>query len=84
MIIEKRNVNKLPANERRATECCKLSMKRSILPTSNLCERFFSMTGYALNDRRRGILQSKFELQMFFHANSHSWGLDDVNAISNE
>lgn len=56
---------------------------RYILPTSNICERLFSTAGYALNDRRRGVLPVNFERQIFLHANSHLWGISDVNTAVN-
>lgn len=49
-----------------------------LLPTSNLCETFFSKAGYALGDRRRGIQPQNFEQQLFIHANAKFWGLQQV------
>ncbi len=42
---------------------------RFILPTSDICERLLSKAGYALNDRRKGILPCNFEIQIFLHVN---------------
>lgn len=44
---------------------------RFIIPTSNICERLFSKTGYALSDRRKRLLPQNFEQQVFLHANAH-------------
>jgi len=55
---------------------------RYIVPTSNMCERLFSKTGYALSDRRGNILPSNFEEQIFLHANSSFWNVEDVNKIA--
>ncbi len=57
---------------------------RFVARTSNMCERVFSISGYALDDRRRGIIPTNFEIQMFRHANSHVWGIDDVNEAVND
>ncbi len=57
---------------------------RFVTPTSNMCERLFSISGYALDNRRRGIIPANFEKQMFLHANSHVWGIDGVNAAVND
>lgn len=54
---------------------------RFILPTSNLCERFFSIAGYALGDRRKRILPSNLECQLFLNQNANLWGLADVHSI---
>ncbi len=45
---------------------------RFILPTSNICERLFSKAGFALGNRRKSILPSNFELQVFLHMNTIS------------
>ena len=42
-----------------------------ILPTTNICERLFSIAGNSLKDRRKGILPIAFERQMFLEANSY-------------
>ncbi|RLN99162.1 hypothetical protein DYB28_009074 [Aphanomyces astaci] len=34
---------------------------RFLRPTSNMCERLFSMTKWAMTDRRRSVLRSNFE-----------------------
>ncbi len=52
---------------------------RFLLPTWNLCERFFSIAGHTLGDRRQNILPSNFEMQLFLYMNSSLWGLEDVN-----
>ena len=57
---------------------------RFIALMSNICERLFSVAGYALSDRRQGINPSNFEKQLFLHANSHLWGLDELKVIMNE
>ena len=47
---------------------------RFILPTTNICERLFSVAGNALSDRRQGILPANFEKQMFLKVNQELWG----------
>lgn len=54
---------------------------RYIVPTSNLCDRFFSKAGYALNSRRMSVLPSNIGAQMFFQANRESWNVADVSKI---
>ena len=57
---------------------------RFVTPTSNMRERFFSISGYDLDDRRRGISTANFEKQIFLHVNSHLWGIDDsIEAVNN-
>ncbi|RHZ18021.1 hypothetical protein DYB31_006517 [Aphanomyces astaci] len=54
---------------------------RCIVPTSNICERFFSATKRAIGDHRCGLLPKNFESQMFLYANADMWGMDDVQKI---
>lgn len=55
---------------------------RFLLPTSNLCERLFSKAGYAFNERRRGILPSNFESQIFLNLNRDLWSAEDIPRLS--
>ncbi len=48
---------------------------RFLLPHSNMCERFFSKAGYTMTDRRKLILPSNFEQQLFLCTNASYWGL---------
>jgi hypothetical protein len=52
---------------------------RFILPTSNVCERFFSTAGYCLNDYRQNILPLNLEKQLFLKVNKAFW---DARAVS--
>lgn len=54
---------------------------RFIMATSNNCERLFSVEGMAMGNRRKGMLPSTFEEQMFLHFNSIHWGIEDVHEI---
>ncbi len=54
---------------------------RFIVPASNMCERLFSTAGFALTTRRRSTIPASFEKQMFLHANSQLWGVEDANMI---
>ena len=54
---------------------------RFLLPTSNICERLFSVAGKTLSDNRKSILPSNLEQQIFLNANSDLWGLKDVNSV---
>lgn len=75
------------AFKRRKVECNTERMYmdlRFIVPTSNMCKRFFSKAGFALNTLRRRILPVNFEKQMFLHANASLWGIEEVNTVLNE
>lgn len=52
---------------------------RFICPTSNVCERFFSVAGAAIGDLRRRVHTENIESQMFLHCNMDLWGVIDVN-----
>lgn len=56
---------------------------RFVLPTSNHCERLFSVAGYALGSRRCNIEQANFGKQMFLFANKHLWTIGDINVVVN-
>ena len=56
---------------------------RFITSTSNICERFFSLAGYAIDNHRRGLAPESFEAQMFSHCNMDKWGVLDVNCACN-
>lgn len=53
-------------------------------PTSNMCERLFSVAGYALSDRTKSIVPMNFERQISLHVNSHLWNVDSVNSLLNQ
>lgn len=55
-----------------------------IVPTSNICERLFSIAGFALTDRRQSISPARFEGQIFLHVNSSLWSVTDVHEIIRE
>lgn len=55
---------------------------RFLLPTSNICERLFSNSGYALNDRRRGINPTNLESKMCLHMNNDLWIVDEFTNLS--
>lgn len=52
-----------------------------IFPTTNICELIFSQTGCALDEHRRTVIPSKFDTQMFLHANYECWNVNDVQNI---
>jgi len=54
---------------------------RFIIPTSNDCERLFSKVGFLLNDRRKSILPSNLESQIFLHANNDLWSGKDFTDV---
>lgn len=54
---------------------------RFLLPTSNICERLFSVAGNALHSRRAGLSPVSFEGQLFLHLNNDLWGPKEVGSI---
>lgn len=54
---------------------------RYILPTSNMCERFFSIAGHTVSSRRQNILPSNLESQLFLAINQSMWNIADVSTI---
>lgn len=52
-----------------------------LVPTSNICERFFSKCGHALGSKRMATLPINAEAQMFLHMNMGLWGIDTVKAM---
>lgn len=57
---------------------------RSLQATSNICERFFSTAGHALTIKRRCLLPSKFEAQLFLFSNKELWSIQDVHSAINK
>ncbi len=54
---------------------------RFLLPTSNTCDRLFSITGNALSDRRLSLSPLHFEEKIFLFRNSDLWGISDINQL---
>lgn len=54
---------------------------RFILPTSNLCERLFSVAKNAVGERRQCLRTESLEAQIFLRCNMHLWNVFDVNAL---
>ncbi|RHY10630.1 hypothetical protein DYB36_006775 [Aphanomyces astaci] len=54
---------------------------RFLRPTSNMCERLFSVTKWAMTDRRRSVLPANSKEQLFLHCNSFLWGSEDVKSV---
>jgi predicted site-specific integrase-resolvase len=44
-----------------------------IAATSVVCEWFFSIAGYTLDQRRKGLLPANLEMQLFLKVNSAFW-----------
>ena len=51
---------------------------RFLLPTSNCCERLFSIAGHALSPRRRGMLPGNFENLIYLNQNREFWGIEEI------
>ena len=62
-------------------ETCVYMDTRFLLPTSNVCERLFSIAGYSLNDRRVSISPLHFEEQIFLFSNADLWVIEEVNEL---
>lgn len=54
---------------------------RFIRPTSNICERFFSIAGNCMSIKRESLLSSSFEAQMFLKFNCDFWDINDVKKM---
>lgn len=54
---------------------------RCLMPTSNPCKRLFSIAGYALTNRDKGIILANLESQLFLLMNRTVWGAGDVKNI---
>jgi hypothetical protein len=48
---------------------------RFVRPTSNICERLFSVSKMALPDNRKRLLPSSLEMQLFLKINRHLWDI---------
>ena len=46
-----------------------------VRPTSNICERFFSISKLALPDYGKRLLPSSLEMQLFLKVNRHLWDI---------
>ncbi|CAK4615170.1 unnamed protein product, partial [Aphanomyces euteiches] len=68
------------AAKRLATGSNKVNFKdcRFLLPTSNICEGFFSHSKHAMTDKRGNLCPMRFEAQMFLSMNDKLWGEKDV------
>jgi hypothetical protein len=54
-----------------------------LLPTSNVCEQFFSIAGRALTKHRQSIEPMGLEAQLFLKMNKKFWDLNTVMEIVN-
>jgi hypothetical protein len=46
---------------------------RFIRPTTNVCERMFSVAGFTFTKTRQRLLPQSLEMQFFLKANAHLW-----------
>ena len=51
------------------------------MATSNICERLFSIAGYAVGERRNAILPQNLEIQLFLFSNVEYWGINEIHAL---
>lgn len=51
------------------------------MPTSNVCERLFSVADFELSSRRKGIYTIRFEDKIFLHMVDEFWGIQDIHEI---
>ena len=54
---------------------------RFLLPTSNMVERFFSLTGFTLTDYRQRLTPANFEMQLFLKLNRKVWDQELVSEV---
>jgi hypothetical protein len=46
---------------------------RFVRPTTKICERQFSVSGFTYNKNRQGLLPTNLEMELFLKANEHLW-----------
>ena len=74
-------------DKRRKVGISKLSKYRStahVLPTSNLCERLFSLAKLILTDLRQNMNPSTLNDILFLKSNRHLWNANLIQEIWNE
>ena len=54
---------------------------RYLLPTSNMVERFFSLTGFTFGDYRQRLTPANFEMQLFLKLNREVWDEELVSEV---
>lgn len=52
---------------------------RFLQPASNMCDRFFSIAGYSLNNQNCRLWPVNLECQLIFSVNKHLWNIPDVH-----
>jgi hypothetical protein len=57
---------------------------RFIRPTSNMCERLFSLSKLTLTDNRKRLLPENAEMQLFLKLNSHLWDVELFHTMIEE
>ena len=55
-----------------------------LLPTSNIVERFFSLSGIALNEHRQSLTSEHLEEQFFLKVNKRFWSPQTVESAYNQ
>lgn len=54
---------------------------RFVLQSSLICDRFFSLTEYSINDRLKGTQPQEIERHLFLNMNSRFWDMNDVRVM---
>ena len=52
-----------------------------IPPTSNICERFFSLAKLVYSDLRKAMKRTTLEMLLFLHLNRHLWDMEMVQKV---
>lgn len=55
---------------------------RFLLPSSNICERLFSLAGITSSERRKRLNPANLESQLFLHSNRDLWNIADLNQLT--
>lgn len=63
------------------TQASRYMNTKFIVPTSNMCERLFSVAGWAMTNRRKSVSPARFEEQLFLNVNQSMWSISDVHAV---
>lgn len=55
-----------------------------LLFATNICERLFPVTEQAISNRRKRVLYSNFERQLFLYMNRHVWDVIEIKGLVND
>eukprot|EP00475_Leptophrys_vorax_P022824 TRINITY_DN3105_c0_g1_i11.p2 TRINITY_DN3105_c0_g1~~TRINITY_DN3105_c0_g1_i11.p2 ORF type:complete len:143 (-),score=37.47 TRINITY_DN3105_c0_g1_i11:462-890(-) len=80
---ERARLKKLKKIEENSPSSGYMNMK-IVIPTSNVCERLFSIVGHVYNDRRKAMTPRHLEMLVYLKTNREFWSVEDIQAIFDE